>query len=117
MNSVKFKIKGYDEISKSLIVSFASDTTVSQDPEDYTALAFQPLNMWLDVTDIEELKKCLGRVGMHHAQLQVKKEQLVTDPTYIAAITDLVGQTYEYPISDLVMTDPNGPGTTPFLSV
>jgi len=114
MNTVKFKIKGYDEATQSLIVSFASDTTANQDPDAYSGLAFQPLRMWPDVANIEDLKKSLARVGMHHAELQEKREKKATDPTFLQAVADLVGQTYEYPVADLVTSDSIA---TPFLSV
>ena len=101
MNSIKFKIKSYDEVSNSLIVSFASDTTVSQDPDAYTALAFNPLIMWPDITDIEELKQQLAIAGVHQAALQETKEQFDANPARIAALQALVGQTYEYNVADL----------------
>ena len=113
MNSVKFKIKSYDEASNSLVVSFASDTTTSQDPEAYTAYAFQPLTMWPDVTDIEEIKKRLATVGMHHAQMQEAKEKFRADPTQVAALTALVGQTHEFTVAELTAAD----SATPFDTV
>jgi hypothetical protein len=102
MNSVKFKIKSYDEDTNSLVVSFASDTTASQDPEAYTAYAFQPLNMWPDLTDISEIKKQLAKAGMYHAQLQEAKEKFVADPVRIAAFKALVGQTHEFTVAELI---------------
>lgn len=112
MNRIKFKINGYDEASHSLLVSFASDTTASQDPGKYAAYAFQPLTMWPDVTDIEELKKRLAAAGMHHAQMQEAKEKFVADPKRVASLKQLVGQTHEFAIDDLVARD-----TTPIDTV
>ena len=113
MNSVKFKIKGYDEASNSLLISFASDATKSQDPETYTAYAFQPLTMWPDVTDIVELKKCIAKAGLHHAQLQEAKEKFVADAARIAQLKALVGQTHEFTVAELTPA----PSTTPFQTV
>ena len=112
MNSVKFKIKSYDEANNSLVVSFASDTTASQDPEAYAAYAFQPLTMWPDVTDIEELKKRLGMAGMHHTQMQEAREKFVADPARVAALKDLVGQTHEFTVAELTATDNQTPFDT-----
>lgn len=112
MNIVKFKIKSYDEASNSLVVSFASDTTVSQDPEVYTAYAFQPLTMWPDVTDIEELKKRLGQAGMHHAQTQEAKEKFVANAAQIAALKNLVGQTHEFTVAELTSVNHKTPTQT-----
>lgn len=112
MNSVKFHIKGYDEASNSLLISFASDTTANTDPAQYTAYAFQPLTMWPDVTDIEELKKRIAMAGMHHAEMQEAKEKFVADPQRVAALKGMVGQTHEFPVSALT----NNPAT-PFQTV
>lgn len=112
MNSVKFKIKGYDEASNSLLISFASDTTNSQDPETYVAYAFQPLTMWPDVTDIATLKKCIATAGMHHAQMQEAKEKFVLDTDRISSLKALVGQTHEFTVAELTATS-----TTPFDTV
>ena len=104
MNTVKFKIKSYDEDTNSLIISFASDTTANQDPEAYTAYAFQPLTMWPEITDITQLKKELARAGMYHAQQQEAKEKFVVDPTRIDQFKALVGQTHEFTVAELTTT-------------
>lgn len=101
MNTVKFKIKSYDEDTNSLIISFASDTTANQDPEAYTAYAFQPLTMWPEITDITQLKKELARAGMYHAQQQEAKEKFVVDPARIDQFKALVGQTHEFTVAEL----------------
>ena len=112
MNSIKFKIKSYDEANNSLVISFASDTTSSQDPETYTAYAFQPLTMWPDVTDITALKKCIATAGMHHAKMQEAKEKFVVDASRVASLKALVGQTHEFTVAELTATS-----TTPFDTV
>jgi hypothetical protein len=112
MNSIKFKIQGYDEASNSLLVSFASDTTASTDPAAYTAYAFQPMTMWPDVTDTEEIKKRIAMAGMHHAKLQEAKEKLTANPQQVNQFKSMVGQTHEFPVADLT----NNP-TTPFQTV
>jgi hypothetical protein len=114
MNSVNMKIVGYDEDSQSLLVSFASDVTRSQDPEQYPALAFQPITMWPDVTDMVEIKKRIAIAGMHHVERQKSKENFLSDPNRVAALKSLVGQSFTYPVADLIpsQTDP-----TPFATV
>ena len=112
MNSIKFKIKGYDEASNSLLVSFASDTTASTDPEQYTAYAFQPLTMWPDVTDMEEIKKRIAKAGVYQAQLQEAKEKFAADPQQAAKFKQMVGQTHEFTVAQLSDHD-----TTPIATV
>jgi hypothetical protein len=114
MNNLKFKVKSFDETSNSLVISFASDTTASNDPDEYASYAFQPLSMWPDVTDIEQLKKCIATAGMHHARIQEAKEKLVIDTERVAALQALVGQTYEYTIAELAIPPVD---TTPLQTV
>lgn len=101
MNSIKFKIKGYDEASNSLLISFASDTTASKDPEQYPAYAFQPSSMWPDVTNLDELKKKIAMAGVHHTKMQEAKERLAADPQQTAKFKALVGQVHEFSLSEL----------------
>lgn len=112
MNSVKFKITGYDDVSNSIIVSFASDTTASQDPVAYAGVALQPLNMWPDVTDIDELKRQIARTGMYQAQRQEDEEKFKADPDRIEAIKALVGQTHEFTVAELTSVNPETPLAT-----
>ncbi len=112
MNSIKFKIKGYDEASGSLLISFASDTTASTDPEQYPAYAFQPTTMWPDITSIDDLKKRIAMAGMYQAQTQEAKEKLAADPQQVAKFKELVGQVHEFAVSDLTP-----PPATPFQKV
>ena len=100
------KITGYDEESNSLLVAFASDDTASQNPESYPSLAYQPLTMWPDVTDIDILKKNIAVAGMWQAEQQAKKEAFISDPSKIAAFKSLVGQEIEYSISELLPPAP-----------
>jgi hypothetical protein len=110
MNKVKIKITGYDEASHSLLVSFASDTTKSQDPASYPSYAFQPLTMWPDVTDVNELKRRLALSGMHHAQMQEAKEKFMANPSRVAELKAMVGQTQEFTTNELTVV----PNETPF---
>jgi hypothetical protein len=103
MDKVRIKISGYDEASHSLLVSFASDTTKSQDPADYPAYAFQPLTMWPDVTDPDEIKKRIAMAGMHHTQMQEAKEKFVADAQRVTALKAMVGQTQDFTVNELTV--------------
>ena len=102
MNALYMKIHSYEEISGSLIVSFASDKTASQNPDDYTSYAFQPLNMWPDVTDVEEIKKRIAVAGMYHAEQQAREEAFKVDAGRVLQIKNLVGQLSSYTAAELV---------------
>lgn len=102
MNYVKLKITGYEEESNSLLVSFASDTTASADPDSYPSFAFQPLTMWPDVNDLEQIKFNLAVAGMWHAQQQADREAFIADEQRVNALKALVGQEIQYPVSELL---------------
>jgi hypothetical protein len=106
MNTLYMQIHSYEESSGSLIVSFASDETQSQNPEDYPAYAFQPLHMWPDVTDLDEIKKRIAVAGMYHAEQQAREEAFKVDEMRIAQLKNLAGQLRSYAISDLAPPAP-----------
>jgi hypothetical protein len=85
------KIHEYQEESMSLIVSFASDETKSQNPDDYPALAFQPISMYPGVTDINEIKKCIATAGIYQTQIQATQEKFQADVAYTEACKNSVG--------------------------
>ena len=101
MKTLKMKVLSYEDSTDSLIVSFASTDTLSQNPEDYQAMAYQPANMWPDITDLEEIKKRIATSGVYVTDQQKNREQLATNPTRKLELKSLVGQTFQYNISDL----------------
>jgi hypothetical protein len=102
MNTLYMKIHAFDEQSNSLIVSFASDTTKSQNPDDYPSYAYQPLHMWPDVTDPVEIKKRIAVAGIYHAEQQEREETFVADPVKVQSYKDMVGQAASYDCAALV---------------
>jgi len=102
MNTLYIKIHAFEEQSNSLIVSFASDTTLSQNPDDYPKYAYQPINMWPDVTDPAEIKKRIAVAGVYHAEQQEREEKFTADSTKVQAYRDMVGQGSSYLVTDLI---------------
>jgi len=102
MNMLYMKIHAFEETSYSLIVSFASDTTKSQNPDDYNRYAFQPMNMWPDVTDPAEIKKRIAVAGVYHAEQQEREEKFIANPTKMQSYRDMVGQGSSYLATDLL---------------
>jgi len=102
MNTVNMKIVGFDEESKSLLVSFASDETASSNPEDYPAYAYQPSAMWPDVVDVEEIKRRIAYSGIHLAKQQAIKERFESNIEAIDALRNLVGDESTHSVEELV---------------
>lgn len=101
MQTLKMKIHRYDEASQSLIVSYASDETASSDPSAYEAYAYQPMTMWPDITDAEEIKKRLAHSGIYMAEQQKIKEDYIVDEARINSLKALVGTVAEYSVAEL----------------
>jgi len=114
MNTVFMKIVGFDELSNSLLVSFASDETKSQNPEDYAPLAFQPATMWPGVENTADITKRIAVAGMYNVSVQATMEKLSADTARIDALKSLVGQASSFAVSDLEapLDSPNDPVTT-----
>ena len=100
------KIVGFDESSYSLLVSYASDETESQDPSNYPAYAYQPMNMWPDINDPEIIKEKMAVAGIYIAQNQAREEQFVADPVKVEQYKSMVGSVVEYPVAQLVPPPP-----------
>lgn len=98
MQYIKMKIVAFEEASYSLLCSYASDETKSQDPADYPTVAYQPMNMWPDIDDPEEIKKRLTIAGIWIAQNQSREEQFIADPSKVEQYKAMVGQVVQYPI-------------------
>lgn len=107
MELIHMKIHSYDEETKSLIVSFASDRTLHQDPCQYRAFAYQPLNMWPGVDDIEEIKKNLAVAGLWIVEQQEREESFMADDYRILQLKQLAGQSFTYPARDLLPPAPD----------
>lgn len=98
MQSIKMKIHGYDEASKTMTVSFASDDNL-QGPEAYTPLAYQ--THFFQETDPNEILKKIAKSGLSIAQTQRLQETRDENPAADAVFQSLVGQTLEYTLDDL----------------
>ena len=68
MNTLKMKITGWDEDSKSILVRYASDETANTNPSAYYDLAFQPHLMFPEANTAVEVKTALAKAGVSVAQ-------------------------------------------------
>ena len=80
MNTLKMKITGWDEDSKSLIVRYASDETVNTNPNAYGALAFQPHLMFPEANTAVEIRTALAKAGVSVAQ-EIKSNEDLSNNT------------------------------------
>ena len=101
MQEIIMKIKGYDDVSHSLVVSWCSDATKSQNPDDYQSLALQPLSMWPDA-DNELLIRRIAEMGIAHVQSIERKENITEDDSRIQYLRSLVDQEFRMNVNDMM---------------
>lgn len=116
MNKLYMKIHDFEEQSCSLLISFASDTTKSSNPEDYPRYAFQPINMWPDISDPAEIVKRIAMAGVYHAEQQEREENFTADPSKIEVYRSMVGSATEFNMDDLI-APPGASEPTPLIEV
>lgn len=97
MSTIKVKIVGYDEPSNSVLVSYASNETQSQDPADYQPVAIQ-VNA---ADDIENIKRNLAVMGIQVVRTQVNAERMTNNQDKVNQIKELIGQEFSFAESDL----------------
>jgi hypothetical protein len=102
MRMLYIKVVDYNEQDGSLIIKCASDTTQSQNPDDYSGLAYQPAKMYPDITDPNEVMKRLAIASVHIAEMQTREEQFKQDVDKVNIYKNMVGTTEEYNLE----TDP-----------
>lgn len=102
MQNIKMKIVGFDDESQSLLVSFASDSTNSNDPADYSPVAFQPAVMWPGVTDVEVIKRRIAQTGIGIVEQQKFKEDFDANSQLTASMASLSGTEFAFDVADLV---------------
>ena len=100
------KVVGYEEESKSLIIAFASDETLSSNPDDYARMAYQPTAMWPGEINAEQLKKNIALTGLSHVSQQAMREKAPVPEELIAAMKSWVGQTFTFRPDDLTVPVP-----------
>jgi hypothetical protein len=99
-SKIKVKICGYDELSNSVIVKFASDTT-EKPIDDYQACAYQPT--MFSVGDPESVIKEIARAGIFSVTEQERKEKFVKDIATIQKYQQYIGKEFEYDIETLIV--------------
>jgi hypothetical protein len=94
------KIVGYEEESCSLIVKVASDETISQNPDDYPALAYQPAFMFPDITDPIVIKKRIAIAAKYSAEQQARKEKIAQDESIVNSYKNMINSVNEYDVEN-----------------
>jgi hypothetical protein len=103
MNTLKMKITGWDEDSKSLLVRFASDETANTNPDAYYDLAYQPHLMFPTANTATEIKTALAKAGIGVAQEHKRNEDLAADNAKLNILRGLVSSSVlSYAATELI---------------
>jgi hypothetical protein len=105
MQTVTVKIIDFEEESGSLICSFASDTTQSNNPDDYRSFAFQPVLMWPEANTTEEVMAELAKCGISMCQDAERQESFKNSPDKINSYKNMVNQVKTFNVSDLLVNN------------
>lgn len=107
MDTIKLKVTEFDEVSQSLIISFAPD---NEDPENYTSCAYQPYLMFPETKDLNEILKKIAYTGIHTVEMQKAQETIKNDTQKINDLKGLVGKTLEFQVSEIstIFSIPDG---------
>ena len=100
MSQIYMKCKEYDPNTHSILIAFASDETKNQDPEFYGFLNYQPYFMFPDITNLEEMKERLIRIGISVVTEIIKKESLSENVNYTQDMENISNKTFTYNIED-----------------
>lgn len=106
MATIYTKIYEYNKETQSLVVSFASTETKSQDPEAYEKLSFDIANLVEEGASQEELKTALSKSGEDWCASQVKKETLDNNTTKQTEVESLVETTWSKTTEELAPPPP-----------
>lgn len=104
MEKITMKVVGWDESTLSLIIKFNSDINESS-IDDCVELAYQPMTMFPNVEDIEELLKRVAVGGIHLCEMRALEEQNRKNEENIQKFRDLKGQTFEFDVDHLLNMD------------
>jgi hypothetical protein len=104
MEKITMKVVDWDESSMSLIVKFNSDINET-DIEQARPLAYQPMSMFPNVQDINEVIKRVAVSGIHLCEMQALEEQNRKNEEKLQKFRELKDQTFEFTVDELLNMD------------
>jgi hypothetical protein len=114
MEQIKTKFVNYDEQTKMLTVAFASDTTKSDNPDDYPTIAFEVFKVWPGQT-LDYIIKEIARYGKSQLERIVEQEQADPIDATEQELKALIGTTVTTDVA--VVTPPSGIVQTTFHAI
>jgi hypothetical protein len=104
MEKITMKVVDWDESSMSLIVKFNSDINETN-IDQATPLAYQPMSMFPNVEDINEVVKRVAVSGIHLCEMRSIEEQNRKNEEKLQKFRQLKDQTFEFTVDELLNMD------------
>lgn len=94
MATIYTKIYEYNKETQTLVASFASTETKSQDPDTYQKLNFDIATLVEEGASQQDLKDALSQAGLGWCEAYCKKEMLDDNPEKQTEVENLVGTSW-----------------------
>lgn len=100
MATIYTKVHEYNKETHTVVASFASNMTKSQNPNDHEKLNFDIANLVEEGASEQDLKDALALAGLSWCTTYCKKEMLDDKPEKQTEVENLVGTTWSQEASD-----------------
>tara|TARA_R110000744_G_scaffold63233_3_gene130079 strand:- start:873 stop:1214 length:342 start_codon:yes stop_codon:yes gene_type:complete len=101
MNTITVKVYEFDEESGTIVAGFSSDTTPTNNPDDYNKYAYQPANMWPDANTSDEIMTELARCGIGMCDEIIRNASYSSNTEKKAVLTGLVNTSSTKNVADI----------------
>ncbi len=91
MATIYTKVHEYNKDTQTVVASFASTATKSQNPDSHQKLNFDIANLVEEGASLQDLKDVLSQAGLNWCESYCKKEMLDDKPEKQAEVETLVG--------------------------
>ena len=94
MATIYTKVHEYNKETQTVVASFASNMTKSQNPDSHQKLNFDIANLVEEGASQQDLKDALSQAGLNWCETYCKKEMLDDKPEKQTEVENLVGTSW-----------------------
>lgn len=100
MKKIKMKIVEWDDSTMNLVVKFSSDD-LSKPIDEQTPLCYQPLTMFPNISNVDEIIKRLAVSGIHICEIEKIKEDAANNQNLKNSFKELKDKEFEFDVDFL----------------
>ena len=94
MATIYTKVHEYNTETQTVVASFASNMTKSQNPDDHEKLNYNVASLVEEGASLQDLKDALALAGLGWCEIHCKKEKLDDKPEKQTEVETLVGSSW-----------------------